>query len=283
MILRDLWIYPIKSCRGIKLGEAKVIPQGLVGDRTLMLVDHRGKFVSQRTYPQLARVKVDWLEDGLILSELDPNLGIIGQQFLFQPSLKGEEIAVEIWRDRTIAIDQGDQVSRWFHQVLNLDQNQQIRLVKQSPAHLRAIDSNYAIQRDQPVSFADGYPLLLTNKASLQDLNHRLQQVYPQSDIEIPMNRFRPNLVIDTDQPFVEDQWRQIRIGSVKFASVKPCSRCVVITVDQTTGTRDSQQEPLRTLQTFRQFSNQQIMFGMNLIPLNIGTIKSGDLVKILD
>lgn len=273
MIVTELNIYPIKSCHGISKKDAEVTAKGFFWDREMMLVDKQGKFFTQRQYPQLATVQVEIKENQITLSVFDQTLPSI----TFQPTLEGEKIKVEIWRDRTTAILQDAVVSKWFTELLNIP----CYLVRQSPHHLRPIDSKYALQQNSPVNFADGYPLLITNTASLVELNRRLQATYKTDDQAIPMNRFRPNIVIETEQPFIEAKWKKIKIGNVEFALVKPCTRCIVTTTDQSTGTRNPLQEPLKTLATFRK-SSLGIMFGENMIPLNLGHIRVGDSVEVL-
>jgi hypothetical protein len=277
MIVSELCIYPIKSCQGIKLEQAEVTPQGFAWDRQFMLVTEKGRFLTQRQYPDLAKVKVKLEEKTISLSVQDDSV----EPITFSPTLSGQEKEVEIWGDRTIAIDQGDEVAEWFQTVLALDSRKKCRLVRQSPKHIRLVNRQYASE-NEPVSFADGYPFLLTATASLAELNRRIHDIYNQQALLIPMNRFRPNIVIDTEEPFVEENWQLIKIGAVKFASLKPCSRCIITTTDQQTGIRNQFKEPLRTLSTFRQFGEQGVMFGENMIPHNTGIVKIGDPLEIL-
>ena len=258
----ELWIYPVKSCRGISLTEAKVSHKGLAGDREWMIVDEAGKFITQRTHPQLARVQTQLDDDYLTLDfEQLSSLKIPVQQ-------KGDLRSVTVWRSQTEAIDQGDAAAEWFGQILQTP----CRLVRQSPDHIRAINPKHALWANQPVSFADGYPLLLTNNASLKLLCEKMCS-------ELPMNRFRPNLVVDGDRPFAEDDWQHFKIGDVEFVVAKPCERCVVTTTDQLSGDRHPEQEPLRTLRTFRHKPQQGILFGTNLMPRNEGLLKIGQSV----
>ena len=159
MQVKELWIYPIKSCQGISLQTAEVTLKGFKWDRELMIVDKMGKFLTQRQEPKLAQIKVQLSQDKLTLSIKDSNLSALE----LIPSLEGEEKQVQIWNDQTIAIDQGDQAAKWLQKALNLED---IRLVRQSPKYIRRIDPNYAQREDEPVSFSDGYPMLITNTAS---------------------------------------------------------------------------------------------------------------------
>lgn len=278
MNLIELFIYPIKSCGKITLNQGEVTLKGLDWDREFMWVDESGQFVTQRTYPELAKVRVQQLGTLIELSVEYQNI----KSFQLQPKLIGTPKTVQVWRDQTMAIDQGDDVANWLKNALKQDNQPNLRLVRQSPDFIRPVDPNYAVNINNQVSFADGYPCLLTNTASLTELNRKLQETYPKSSEEIPMNRFRPNLVIDTDQPFIEDQWKVILIGEIYFDLVKPCSRCIVTTTNQESGERNPLKEPLKTLATFRQ-QPRGVMFGVNIIPRNTGTIRVGDVVEVME
>lgn len=277
MTVTEIFIYPIKSCQGISLTQAEVTPKGFAGDREFMLVDHRNKFITQRQYPQLATIKVEISGNHLIISQPNSNL----PPFQLEPTLIGKKIPVEVWRDHTIAIDQGDEIAHWFHQALDLKADKTCRLVRQSPEYDRKIEARFGVKPSDRVSFADGYPYLLTASASLTELNQRIQE-FPEPIPPINMSRFRPNIVIATEEPFTESDWQLIQIGEVRFALVKPCSRCIITTVDQTTGTKDQFREPLKTLSTFRQFTNEGVLFGENMIPRSQGWIRIGDQIEVL-
>ncbi|OKH19108.1 MOSC domain-containing protein [[Limnothrix rosea] IAM M-220] len=259
--IAELWIYPVKSCQGISLTKAQVTHKGLAGDRQWMIVDQTGKFMTQRTHPQLAKVQTKLNNDYLTLNfEQQQPLQIATHQ-------QGHLIPVTVWRSQTKAIDQGDLAAAWFRQILDVP----CRLVRQASEQIRPINPEYALWENQPISFADGYPLLLTNTASLGELNTRI------SDQQIPMDRFRPNLVVTGDRPFAEDHWQTFKINELEFVVAKPCERCVVITTDQKSGDRSTTQEPLRTLRQFRYQPNQGILFGINLMPKDIGSLTIGE------
>jgi hypothetical protein len=173
---------------------------------------------------------------------------------------------VQVWRDVCDAVPLGEEVNRWFSDFLELS----CQLVYMDESTFRPVNPSYATNNEQ-VSFADGFPFLLISEASLQDLNQRL-------DEPVPMNRFRPNLVVSGCEAFAEDDWREIHIGSISFRVVKPCSRCSITTVEQTTGIRGK--EPLLTLAQYRRRSGE-IFFGQNLISGELGTLQIGDVVKI--
>ncbi|MGF1539642.1 MAG: MOSC domain-containing protein [Pleurocapsa sp.] len=277
MIVSELYVYPIKSCQGIKLKQAEVKFQGFLGDREMMLVTAKGKFLTQRQFPNLARVQVKLEDERVSLSVQDNSL----QSLTFIPTLAGREIEIEIWGESIIAIDQGDEVAAWFHRLLQLDSQKQCRLVKQSLQYQRLLQKPSTVI-GKPVSFADNYPFMLTATASWRELNERIIEISRQPSQTIPMNRFRPNIVIETTEPFVEDNWSLIKIGTIEFAVIKPSSRCIITTIDQETGEKNQYKEPLRTLGTFRQFSEQGVFFGENMIPQNEGIIKVGDRLEVL-
>ena len=278
MIVSELYVYPLKSCQGIKLMRAEVQPKGFLGDREMMLVTKSGKFLTQRQYPRLAKVRVQLENNQVVLSVQNENIAPL----IFTPTLTGSKVEVEIWSDNTIAIDQGDRVAQWFHNVLQLDPQKECRLVKQSPEYIRPLKSRYASEGNKAVSFADNCPYMLTTTASLAELNERIVEIHQQPKRAIPMDRFRPNIVIETSEPFVEDSWSLIQIGEVQFSVVKPCSRCIITTVDQQRGEKNELKEPLQTLGTFRQFGEQGVMFGENMTSRNSGVIQVGDRLQVL-
>jgi uncharacterized protein YcbX len=179
-----------------------------------MLVDQSGNFLTQRQYPQLATIQVKIQDNNLILSVNNEKTVIL------EPHFSGVQKTVEVWRDRVTAIDQGDGIAEWFQTVLNLPTETQIRLVRQSSQHIRPINKNYTNNQEKPVSFADGFPILLTATASPAELNRRLEIIYPNQSPSIPMNRFRPNLVIETEEPFIESDWQRVTINQIGRAHV---------------------------------------------------------------
>lgn len=260
--LTGIYIYPIKSTAGFSWETAEVTKQGFQYDRRWMLVDETGKFITQRQVPHLALIRVEVKGDYLIVNAPD-------RETLSLPIHLDilDRISVQVWRDVCEAIPLGKEVSQWFSEFLKIP----CQLVYMPENCLRPVDANYATNNEQ-VSFADGFPFLLISEASLEDLNSRLDQ-------SLPMNRFRPNLVVSGCEAFAEDSWRSIRIGSIPFRVVKPCERCVVTTVDQATGIRGK--EPLSTLTKYRNREGK-ILFGQNLIQGQLGTLRVGDLVEVL-
>lgn len=261
--LSALNLYPIKSCRGYGVEQALVTPRGLEDDRLLMVVDADGHFLTQREYPALALLEPT-VHDGLLTMRA-PGMSA----FDLPLRTMGVTRTVVIWRDVCQAVDQGAQAAEWLSAYLHTA----VRLVHMHDDFVRPVDPNYRRTATDETSFADGYPFLLISEASLADLNQRLPEV-------VPMERFRPNLVVQGCDPFAEDGWQQIRIDSVTFDLVKPCARCKITTIDQQTGAVGK--EPLATLATFRRTEDGKVNFGQNMISSGTGIIAVGDEVTIL-
>jgi hypothetical protein len=266
--LAALHVYPVKGCRGLTQATAWAGARGLEGDRRWMVVDGEGRFVSQRTRPRLAVVAPEVTAGALVLrapgrEPLVVTLGADGG-----PARGGPAGAVTVWSDTVAARDAGAEAAAWFGALLG----EPARLVFMPDDTRRAIDPDYAAPGDV-VSFADGFPWLLISEASLADLNTRLPG-------PLPMNRFRPNLVVDGCAPYAEDAWRTLRIGEAVFRVVKPCARCSVTTVNQETGELDGP-EPLRTLAGYRRVGDG-VMFGQNLLAERGGELRVGAPVEIV-
>jgi len=260
--LTSLIYYPIKACRGTVLDAARVERMGLENDRRMMVVTPDGKFLTQREYPKLALVRPTLEADNLTLNA--PNMDLLCMTL----EKSGDAIPVDIWESRGVqAIDQGKRAADWFSEWLGAE----VRLVHIADGYQRSI-TKFAVTENDHTGFADGYPILIISEESLADLNSRLER-------QIPMDRFRPNLVVKGCGPFDEDGWKRISIGEVELAVVKPCDRCVVTTIDKET--LEKSKEPLKTLSTYRNQA-QGAMFGQNVIPLNEGRLKLGMNVKIL-
>lgn len=266
--LSEVWIYPLKSARGLSLPQAQLSPTGLQFDRRWMLVDEQGLFLSQRKVPAMARLEVH-LGNVLGFSFGDQHLE------LSLPPYALPETPVQVWRSRVTAQVFASDINAWFSEALQTS----CRLVYMPDSTYRRTHPSRA--PGKRVSFADGYPYLLTHEASLADLNAQL--VTP-----VPMNRFRPNLVVRGGEAFAEDHWHELRIGEQLFRNVKLCERCTIITLDQESGERDpaAQTEPLRTLARHHLVGGKAI-FGQNLIALNSkdapqGSLRCGDPVEIL-
>ena len=259
----SLRVYPVKSASGIAVPRARVGDRGFVRDRRWMLVDADGEFITQRSHPKLALilVRLDGRRMRLERPDAEP---------LEVPATlaAGERIEVTVWGDRCEALACGEGADAWFSGYLGIE----CRLVFMPDTSRRPVDPEHGSSGDI-VSFADGYPFLLIEQASLDDLNARLDQ-------PVPMDRFRPNIVVAGTKPFAADGWKRLRIGQVTFRVAKPCARCVVTTVDQSTGQKG--REPLQTLAGYRQRKNK-VLFGQNLIQETRGEVRVGDRVEIVE
>ena len=266
MQLSAITIYPVKAFRGLDVQNSIVEPWGLEDDRRWMVVDERGRFLSQREVPLMALISARNVRNGLRLHGSEG-----GELHVAEPGQDASLLEVAIWKDRVQARQASFEADSWLTQRLQ----RPVSLVfMANPAKDRAVDADYASPEDH-VSFADGFPLLITSRASLDDLNSRLA-------IALPMDRFRPNIVVEGAEPWDEDAWTHIRVGGAEFAAPKLCARCAVTTIDQQTGVRSEDREPLRTLQTFRRNDKGQVTFGQNLIPLGHASVHVGDPVEVL-
>ena len=262
-LLRGLYHYPIKSCRGTPLTEAVVGVRGIVADRHWMVVDATGNFLSQRELPRMALIAPRLSSGAMEVSAPDM------RPLSVRMGNNGSPTEVTVWDDRCAARDEGGDAAAWFTAFLGVP----CRLVRMPDDEIRRVDQTFAGPDDQ-VGFADGFSFLLTSRASLDELNRRLPT-------PLPMNRFRPNIVIDGVEPFEEDGWNHIRIDGITFTVAKPCARCAITTTDQNTAERSK--EPLRTLATFRHVPGKGVMFGQNLIHDRTGVLHVGAVVEVID
>ena len=269
--LAALHVYPLKATRGHDLAEAAVEPWGLAGDRRWMLFDGAGLAVTQRSRPRLALVTAHLLPDGGL------RVSAPGSAALHVPVPEsGATTVTRLFRDKVELLPATAAAHRWFSTYLGTE----VRLgYLGDPAGQRPVNPRYA-QPGETVSLADGYPLLLTSRPSLDALNSLVAAGEYAAEGPLPMDRFRPNVVVTGTPPWAEDRWRRIAIGEVVFRVVKPCGRCLVTTVDQATGERG--REPLRSLARHRRLG-RRLAFGQNLVPETTGTLRLGDPVTILD
>jgi hypothetical protein len=266
--LASIHIYPVKGCRAIDLGESQVEPWGLAGDRRWLVVDSDFRFFSQREHASMARVAISYEPGGGIRVSSDG----FEPLWVATPGPAAEMLKVTVWRSTVLAAAAGPTADAWFSAYLG----QPARLVYQDDPARRAVDPDYGAEGDV-VSFADGFPLLATNAGSLAQLCEWLTDA---GDAPVPMNRFRPSVVLAGFEPWAEDRWLRLRIGTVSLRVAKPCGRCLVTTTDQATGERGTQ--PLKLLGARRRFG-QALVFGQNLIPDSPGLIRVGDPVEITE
>jgi len=253
-----LIIYPVKSLAGIQLQESEVDNMGLKYDRRWMLVSPEGKFLSQRTIPQMALIKTE-LDNGQL------TLCMEGKDSLIIPATdhNSEKMNVVIWNDELQVQKVGDECDAWLSECLGVE----CHLVYIADDVMRQCDLDFAEEGEQ-TGFADGFPMLFISEESLADLNQRL-------DVKVDMRRFRPNVVIAGCDPFAEDELKRFSIAGVAMKGVKPCSRCPMPMVDPDLGKRVGQ-EPIATLTKYRKWDNK-VFFGMNVIHQQQGVIRVGD------
>jgi uncharacterized protein len=263
--ISQLYIYPIKSLGGIAVSTALVKDRGLENDRRFMLVDGNGLFLTQRERPSMAllRTSIQGLE--LIVWHKDHQSGRLRLPLVPEPALS--TTTVKVWDDYCEAQYVSDEADKWFTEKLN----SLCRLLYMPESTKRMVDPVYALSNDI-TSFSDGYPVLLIGQSSLDDLNSRMNEV-------LPMDRFRPNIVMAGGQPFEEDSMEQFSVNGVNFYGVKLCARCVVTTTNQETGVMGK--EPLKTLATYR-MANNKVYFGQNVLCEGEGVIRSGDEIVVL-
>lgn len=261
-VLAGIFVYPIKACGAVALESATLHTHGLAGDRRYMLVGADGTFLSQRTHPELARVRCSL--EGERIGAAVPERAPLDLPRQFTGDQRRQ---VTIWRD-VVQAQVHPEGSAWFSALLQ----EPVQLVYVGDDDLRQVNPERA-RPGERVAFADGYPLLLTSESSLEELNRVASE-------PVPMERFRPNLVVSGWPPYAEDSLTDLCIGDVPLFMPKLCDRCVVTTTDQLTGQRHA--EPLRALAKTRRW-DQKVWFGANLIPRGAGQLSVGQVVIRLD
>lgn len=256
----NLSIYPLKSAKGIKLDSMQLGDRGPNLDRRWMLVGQNGKFVTQRKHPKLCLITTKLVGEELVLSK--PNA-----EPILIPAPSSRQYTSEVWGSAVSGHDCGDQVANYIGEFLGLE----CRLIFMPETYERRVDPDFA-RNNELVGFADGFPVLLASQASLDDFNQRL-------GYEIGMERFRPNLVIGGCEPYAEDGWQRLSIAGIEFSLVKPCSRCIMPSVNPATGEKE-----MRVNQTLMQYRrrDRKTYFGQNALYNRSGTIKVGDKVTIV-
>lgn len=257
----ELYIYPIKSLAGIKVSHAEVTDRGFKYDRRWMLIDENDRFISQREVAAMALLKVAIENNALQVNFNETSIKI-------DLNTENKElIKVSIWDDECLAQLVDEKADQWFTNVLGM----KCRLVYMPDEALRTTDPKYAPD-GSVTSFADAYPFMMISQASLDELNGRL-------DTPLPMDRFRPNIVITGASPFQEDTINEFEMGGIRFFGIKLCARCNIPTIDQQTAVAGK--EPSKTLAKYR-LKNKKIYFGQNLIHAGSGLIAVGDEIKVL-
>lgn len=263
IVVSELYIYPVKSLAGIALQEAALEHTGFQFDRRWMVVTPGGLFLTQRAHPQMALIKT-------CLSDQQLQLTKAGFDDCLVPfdTTKTRRLNVTVWDDTVEANHVSDQVDEWLSDAIS----ESCHLVY-FPDDVQRQVNHVDARTDDVTAFSDGFPLLLISQGSLDDLNSRL-------DEKIPMQRFRPNIVVTGCKPYEEDDWQSINIAGVTMRITKPCSRCAMTTVDPETG-QYTGKEPLRTLSTYRRQGNK-VMFGQNVLHDQPGRIRVGDHVTLV-
>jgi len=270
MQISELHLYPFKSARGIALPQAAIDARGLSGDRRMMLVDSSGHFVTQRDLPELARLTA--LPGAAYLRLMLDD----GPEMMVAPPHPERRMDVAIWRSIVSAAVADDSVngrlSEWF--------GRDLKLVFFDGASTRSAGLDW-IADDTPVGFADGYQILVTTTGSLRALNDDMEA---HGEGSVGMERFRPNIVIDCDEPFAEDFWATLEIGGLRLDLVKPCARCIMTTQDQQTGSREGA-DPMPAMGRIRMSADRRVpgvLFGWNAVPRGEGLVRVGDAVSVL-
>ena len=253
--------YPVKSLRGLSRDSVQVDDFGIKNDRRWMLVRDDGSFVTQRKYPVMGSIAVEDRGDMLRFTSANGNcLDVFIGEFV-------DPVDSVVWGDSVTALGAGKASSDWFTLLLGIP----VRLVYMPVSAFRQVDRSFA-DYNQRVSFADAFPFLLISEASLNDLNERLENT-------VNMSRFRPNLVVSGCEAYEEDCWKLIRIGDIEFEVVKPCSRCIMTTIDESSLRYGK--EPLKTLAGYRK-SEYGVCFGQNLVHQSQGVLTVGAKVEVL-
>lgn len=263
--LSQIWIYPIKSLAGISLLHSQITSRGLEFDRRWMLVDDEGVFVTQRNFPEMALFKTAIENDFLLVAH--PNVASVIKISLSKTT-EDPTITTMVWEDQVEAVEEDHSISQWFSAILGFS----VRLVYMPDESLRKVDSKYAVGPNDITSLSDGYPFLIIGQSSLDDLNSKLKE-------KVSIKRFRPNFVFTGGQPYQEESWKVFAIGSQHFRGVKPCGRCVMISVDPEKGIV-SGKEPLATLAKYKMVGNN-VIFGQNLIAISNGSVSVGEEVVV--
>lgn len=255
-IVRELYVYPLKSGHRLARSSVLLTASGFECDRHWMLVDARGRFLSQRTHPRLALIRPELAADTLTLRA--PGL----EPLLLPLAPQGEPVRVTVWDDTCEGLDQGTAAADWASHAAG----EPARCVRVAARLARRANPRFAGPDPVPLAYVDGYPVLVCNRASLEELNARMPAA-------VPMERFRPNLVLDGLPPFAEDRIRALKVGAAVLKLVKPCTRCVITATDQERGER-SDLDPLPVLKQFRfDRTLRGVSFGENAVPLaGIGT-----------
>lgn len=265
LLVSQIFIYPIKSLKGIEVTDARLSDRGLQYDRRWMLIDENNKFLSQRECSQMALMNTSIEADNLVVFQNENSENKCC--FPLEPPPSSNTFAVTIWDDVCEAQAFSSDADQFFSDALKI----KCRLVFMPASSHRKVETEFAV-KDAITNFSDGYPILMIGQSSLDDLNSRLKDA-------LPMDRFRPNIVFTGAAPFEEDMMEEFTINGTAFYAVKPCVRCVITTINQQTGLAGK--EPMKTLSTFRRMVNE-VLFGQNILYAGEGDLKIGDQIHIV-
>jgi len=257
--ISELYQYPLKSAGGNAVATLRLDAHGPTYDRHWMVVGENGKFLTQRQHPKMCLIGTQLRGDrlSLVAPEMPP----------LEVGSSAEQLECLVWKDSVVAHDCGDQSALWLSRYLG----KSCRLAQMPVRSPRLVDSNYADQ-GETVSFADGFPLLVVSQASLDEFNTKLES-------SIGMERFRPNIVVAGCPPFAEDSWREITVGDIKLSLVKPCSRCIIPSINPSNGSKEMAVN--QALLKYRR-RDGKTFFGQNALHRSLGNIRVGDTVKVL-
>lgn len=264
MFISELYLHPVKSAAAVAVERLDYTDQGLAFDRQWMVVDQNGVFITQRKHPQMCFLNATLEGEDLQLSARDRETVIVKSS----ATANGNTQEVTVWKDQVSAADCGDLAADWLSNFLGVP----CRLVEVAHHTQRKVDTEFA-KRGELVGFADGFPTLVVTKESLDEFNSHLTT-------KVDMRRFRPNIVISGAQPYAEDQWKTIRIGEIEFDLVKPCSRCIMPSINPDTAKKEMEVNQV-LLKTRRR--DRATYFGQNALHRKNGVVRVGDAVEILE
>lgn len=259
--VKELWIYPIKSIGGMRVDSAMALKEGFQFDRRWMLVDENGQFVTQREHHNLSTYTSTIEDSKLIISHNGDSIDAPLEKTTPDP------VRVQVWSSKLKAEEVNPDISNWFSDKLSMN----VRLVKMTKISQRP-RRLFVPPYKTTLSFADGYPYLILGEESMNELNSKLDQ-------PVLADRFRANIIVSSRIAHEEDEWKVVNAGNAKLQVIKPCARCVMITVNQQTGVTGN--EPLKTLSGYRQKRNK-IYFGANAICSQDGVISVGDRLEMI-
>ncbi len=260
LIVSDLIVYPLKSARGIHVESIQLNELGPELDRRWMVIDSQANFVTQRKTPKMCLIETAMTADGSL------ELSVKGMKVLTVSAGGYTLRQSSVWGTEVQGEDCGDEAAVWISTYLD----KQCRIIYMPSTHGRLVDTNYATQKER-VGFADGFPLLVATQSSLEDFISKL-------GFEIGMDRFRPNIVINGNQPWAEDSWKKLAINDITLSLLKPCSRCIMPSINPQTA--EKQMTVNQTLQAHRR-RERDTYFGQNAVYDRLGSITLGDSVKL--